>query len=150
MTREERCKLAIERGFSYDAETGDIFNRYGKKSKPNKSNGYHEICITVNKKSFKIQGHQFAWYYEYRDCVAELDHINGLRHDNRICNLRSVTKQQNQWNRLTAKGYYWNKKLNKWQSKIKVNKKNITLGCFDTEEKARNAYLEAKQKYHVI
>jgi hypothetical protein len=150
MTREERCQLAIKRGFSYDAQTGDIFNRYGKKSKPNKSNGYHEICITVNKKSFKIQGHQFAWYYEYRDCVAELDHINGLRHDNRICNLRPVTHQQNSWNRVNAKGYYMIKGRDRYRAEIKLNNKKIYLGFYKTEQEARKAYLQAKEIYHKI
>jgi hypothetical protein len=82
--------------------------------------------------------------------VFELDHINGIRNDNRIENLRSVTRQQNQWNRTTAKGYYWDKVKNKWRAELKLNRKKIYLGMFNTEEEARNAYLAAKQIYHVI
>jgi hypothetical protein len=148
MTREERCLLAIERGFTYNSETGEIFNRYGKKSKPNKLSGYHEFGIKVNKKTFKIQGHQFCWYYEYGYCANIIDHINGIRTDNRICNLREVTQQQNQWNRTRAKGYYMYN--GKYTSEIKLNNKKIYLGRFCTEQEAREAYLKAKEKYHVI
>ena len=125
MTREERCELAIERGFTYNSETGEIFNRYGKISNPNKQSGYHEMCVKVNRKSFKIQGHQFAWYYHNGYCANELDHINGIRNDNRICNLRSVTHQQNNWNRVNARGYHKMKNCNKYKAEIKLNSKKI-------------------------
>jgi hypothetical protein len=150
MTREERCKLAIERGFTYDSETGLIYNRYGKTSKPNKLSGYNEMCITVNKKPFKIQGHQFAWYYEHGYCANELDHINGVKTDNRICNLRSVTHQQNNWNRVNAKGYCVIKNSNKYKAEIRLNSKKIYLGTYNSEQEARAAYLEAKEIYHKI
>jgi hypothetical protein len=79
-----------------------------------------------------------------------VDHINGNKLDNRRENLRIVTNQQNQWNQTRAKGYYWNAERNKWQVTIVVNKKNIFLGRFDTEEQARQAYLNAKQELHKI
>jgi hypothetical protein len=148
MTREERCKLAIERGFTYNSETGFIYNRYGKISKIKHNNGYLDICITINKKNNHLLAHHFAWYWVYKECVEQLDHINGIRDDNRICNLRPVTNQQNQWNQINAKGYYWYKRQNKWKSQIKFNKKTIGLGYFNTEEEARNAYLQAKEIYH--
>ena len=80
----------------------------------------------------------------------QVDHINGNKLDNRRCNLRIVTQQQNQFNRTRAKGYCWHKRINKWQAKICINYKYIHLGYFDTEEQARLAYLQAKEKYHVI
>jgi len=150
MTREERCKLAIERGFTYDSETGLIYNRFGKIVKSNDKDGYIRFGLTVNKKTYGIGGHQFAWYYMYKECIEQIDHINGIKNDNRIFNLRSVTNQQNQWNRTTAKGYSFFKRDNKWQSKIKLNNKTIFLGLFKTEEEARNAYLQAKEIYHKI
>ncbi len=79
-----------------------------------------------------------------------IDHINGNPLDNRRCNLRIVTCQQNQWNQIKAKGYTWHKKTNKWQVRIAINQKNISLGLFDTEQEAHNAYLSAKEKYHKI
>ena len=151
MTREEKCKLAIERGYTYNPETGLIYNRYGKISKSmNCNTHYIQLNIHINKKSFIVLGHQFAWYWVNKECVEEIDHINGIRNDNRIFNLRSVTRQQNQFNRKKAKGYCWNKVTKKWQVQIKLNQKSIYLGLHNTEEEARNAYLQAKEKYHVI
>ena len=46
------------------------------------------------------------------------------------------------------KGYYWDEATQKWKAKISCNYKVIHLGSFDTPEEARQAYLEAKKKYH--
>jgi len=148
MTREEKCKLAIERGYTYDPETGLIYSRFGKLRNRKEKSGYIKFGTKINYKHLNLYGHQFAWYWVNKECVEEIDHINGIKEDNRICNLRSVTKSENQWNRKTTKGYYYFKKSNKWCAKIKVNYKNIYLGLFNTEEEARNAYLAAKEIYH--
>ena len=150
MTREEKCKLAIERGFTYNSKTGQIINKH-KQIKSNVK-GYINIQMRVAEKKFNLYAHQFAWYWVNKECVEQIDHINGIRDDNRICNLRSVTRQQNQWNRTTAKGYY--KQIYKdsiyYIAQISINTKPIYLGSYNSEEEARNAYLAAKQIYHVI
>jgi hypothetical protein len=84
------------------------------------------------------------------DSKIQVDHINGIRHDNRLENLRLVNNQQNQWNRTTAKGYYWNKQHRKWKAQLKVDGKTQFLGYFDTEEAAHEAYLESKAIHHII
>ena len=149
MELEEKCKLAIEQGYSYNAEKGLV---YGKKNKLLTSNdrGYMRLQLYVNNKVYRIRGHQFAWYWFYKECVKEIDHINGNRSDNRICNLRSVTRQQNMWNKKNAKGYYFHKAAQKYAGQIRINTKAIHLGLFNTEEEARNAYLAAKEIYHVF
>jgi hypothetical protein len=80
------------------------------------------------------------------DCI---DHINGIRLDNRVVNLRITTHQGNNHNYTRAKGYCWNKPAKKWRSHIHLNNKQIHLGYYDTEEDARQAYLTAKEKYHI-
>jgi hypothetical protein len=149
MTRKERIELAIERGFTYDEITGNIYGVRGKVI-TRKVNGYIVIAIIDSNKQYHLQGHQFAFYYKYGKVVDCIDHINGIKDDNRIDNLRSVTSQQNQHNRTTAKGYHFDKRVNKYQSYISLNRKNIYLGLFKTEQEARQAYLEAKEKYHLI
>jgi len=150
MTREEKCIWSINTGYKYDIESGLIYNRYNKLvNTPSKSTGYIQLNIQLEDKTLKLYGHQFAWYWVHKECANEIDHINGARYDNRLCNLRSVTRQQNQWNRTTAKGYHWDKKNKKWRAHITLNKKSINLGHFNTEEQARQAYLDAKQKFHV-
>jgi hypothetical protein len=149
MTREEKCQLAKTRGYSYNVETGQVVNKHGKQIKKN-IKGYTTIQMKVQDKIFYLYGHHFAWWSTYNECVFELDHINGIRNDNRIENLRSVTRNQNQWNRTTAKGYSFKAKKNKYESSIVIKNKYIYLGSYNTEEEARNAYLAAKQIYHVI
>ena len=80
----------------------------------------------------------------------QVDHINGVKHDNRLENLRLVTPQQNQHNRLTAKGYCWNKQHNKWQAHIQLDGRSINLGRFVVESEARDAYMNAKLIHHKI
>jgi AP2 domain. len=66
-------------------------------------------------------------------------------------NLRIVTPQENQFNRLNAKGYHWNKHNQKYLSSINgVDGVRMYLGSFDDKEDARKAYADAKAKYHII
>jgi hypothetical protein len=153
MTREEKCKLAIEKGFIYNPITGEILYN-NKNCYKNKNNGYLRLYLGTdkNRKIIYLRAHQFAWFWVNKECVEEIDHINGIRDDNRICNLRSVTRQKNQWNRTTAKGYY--KQIYKnsiyYIAQIYINKKGVYLGSYNTEEKAKQAYINAKEKYHII
>jgi len=78
-----------------------------------------------------------------------IDHIDGNKTNNNIDNLRVVTHQENQFN-TKAKGYYFNKQHKKWQAYICVDNKKIHLGYYETEAEAHQAYLTAKEKYHII
>jgi len=80
------------------------------------------------------------------DCI---DHINRIPLDNRVENLRITTQQGNNQNRTRVKGYSWDKQSKKYEANIKVNYKKIHLGYYNTEEKARQAYLNGKEKYHI-
>lgn len=74
------------------------------------------------------------------------DHINGNKLDNRRCNLRSVTNQQNSFNRICrgeAKGVSHFKKNGKWRVQITFNQHNYHGGYFETEDQARRAYNDA-------
>jgi hypothetical protein len=142
MTRLEKCELAKEKGYTYDPETGKVFNPKGKEL-ISKCGGYYEIRNT----SVRMFSHQFAWYWVYNEVVDYIDHIDQIKTDNRIDNLRSVTNQQNAFNNQ-AKGYVLQN--NKWRAYIHHNNKKIHLGYYKTEEEARQSYLLAKEKYHII
>ena len=146
MTRLEKCELLKLKGYTYDPETGKIYGIH-KKELCSKIKGYKYINIG---NGIKLSQHHFAWYMVYGNVdFIELDHINRIKTDNRICNLRIADRTLQQYNR-EAKGYYKYARTNKWISRIQVDKKTICLGTFNTEEEARQAYLIAKEKYHKI
>ena len=151
MTILERCQLAKEKGFTYCPVSGEIKGVYGKVITKTDNHGYSLIQLMTEGKKYYILGHRLAWFLHYETLpINSIDHIDGNRSNNRIDNLRDVTNQQNQWNRTTAKGYCWNKELKKFQAYIHINGKIKNLGRFKTEQEARNAYLTAKEIYHVI
>ena len=84
----------------------------------------------------------------------DIDHINGIRDDNRVVNLQYITKIENDRKRSKMNGKdikgFTNRPNGKYESSICVNNKRLYLGMFDTEEDARKAYIEAKFKYHNV
>lgn len=87
----------------------------------------------------------------------EVDHINGVPSDNRLCNLREATSEQNQQNtkkRLTNTSGYtgvvWCKQQKQWKSRIQFKRKFYHLGRFASKEAAYEAYLKAKAQLHTF
>lgn len=148
MTREERCLLAIEKGYTYNPETGKVYSKFNREITKHTNMGYIILQLKLNNKAYGLLSHQFAWYVTHKEIVEEIDHINGQRDDNRIYNLRSVNHQSNSWNNTKAKGYSWCKRDKRFITSIKVNGKNICLGRYNTEAEAKEAYI--KEKYHNI
>lgn len=118
------------------------------------TNGY--IHIGVNSKRYLA--HRLAWLYVHGEIPKhDIDHINGVRTDNRIINLRSVTRTENMQNLRKASvrnkscgllGATWNKALSKWQSQIKLHGKALHLGFFNDPHSAHEAYLTKKREVH--
>ena len=148
MTRLEKCEILKVKGYTYDPQTGKIYGIKGQEIL-RKCNGYISFGGTRNWKHY-CYGHHYAYFMTYGNVdFTMLDHINRDRSDNRICNLRIVTHQENCFNN-NYKGYSWDINRNKWKSQIRIDGKSIHLGRYDTEEEARQAYLIAKEKYHII
>ena len=83
----------------------------------------------------------------------QVDHINCNKLDNRKCNLRLCSNQENAFNRRKhynnksgLKGAYRDGK--RWRSQIYLDGKHIHLGGYDTPEEAHQAYCDASKKYH--
>ncbi len=124
-------------------------NKWIQNKSKNYSDGY--CYIMIDRKRIKFHRLIAFCFLKLENIIGNnktniVDHINRNCSDNRVENLRIVSKQQNTFN-TNAKGYY--KKNNKWAAQIRYNK-IIYLGLYDTEEEARNAYLRAKEQYHII
>jgi len=110
---------------------------------------YGYIDVKFDGSSYKAHRLVYIWYNGDIPDGIEIDHINRQRADNRIENLRLVTKQENSYNR-ESKGYYWHKKDKRFIAQIQVEGTWLYLGSYIIEEEAKNAYKEAKIKYHII
>ena len=135
MTREEKCLLAIEKGYIYNPETGSVIGPHGRLLSSTNYSGYLMISLTLDNKTYNLRQHQFAWYWVNREIGDSIDHINRIKSDNRIINLRSVTHKENTQNKY-FKGYYYHKRDNNWNVYIKVDNKRKYLASFKTEKDA--------------
>ena len=113
-----------------------------------KRTGYIEI--TIKKKKYLAHRLVYIWHFGDIQDNLQIDHINRIRNDNRIENLRVVTNQQNKFNKTNTKGYTYNKKNKKFQARITINGKEKNLGYFNNEDEAHTAYLNAKEKVHTF
>ncbi len=75
MTREEKCLLAIEKGYKYNPETGEIFGIRGKVITRKDKYGY--INLGLYNPKFQLLGHHLAWYITYNEIVDCIDHRDG-------------------------------------------------------------------------
>lgn len=99
------------------------------------------------------RAHRIAWLIHYGAWPAnQIDHINGVRHDNRIENLRDVPSVENNRNTRMActntsgfPGVYPSGK--KWRARIKVNRRSIGLGSFESIDAAVMARKRAMAHY---
>lgn len=152
--------ILVEGEIVYVNKDGDFYRRILKAnryydvglhkivSKPD-SSGY--IYTTIN--GTHVLPHRIiaACYLglDLANTKCQVDHINRIRHDNRLINLRLVTNQQNMFN-TNAKGYSWHKARNKWSAQIHINGKKKHIGYYVEEEDARAAYLAEKKLIHIM
>lgn len=141
ITAAELCN-----GYLYDRETGKFKNK-----KTGNSLGYHNydgyVVIRIGKYEYKA--HRLAWLYVKGKLPSlDIDHINGIRSDNRFSNLREATRQENIRNihksRISGKppeeiGVDYCKRNKKWRSRIWDGTKEIHLGWFIDKESAMRA-----------
>lgn len=116
--------------------------------------------VQVNLAGTMLKGHRLAWFLHYGQWPdGQIDHVNGIRSDNRIANLRCVSHQVNAQNQRNGSrssatgliGVYVDRRHGKpwvYRAKIQVNKRQIHLGGFPTPEAAHLAYVTAKRRLH--
>jgi len=117
--------------------------RYGKTVGTN-GNGY--IRVQIDKKTYYL--HKLAWLYIYGYIpVGVIDHIDGIKTDNRIVNLRNIKKREDCLNRKIHRngrkaGCYFDMGKKKWTAQIRIGDRRKTIGRYDTEEEASLAYYQ--------
>ena len=98
--------------------------------------GYYHICI----RGKIYRSHQLVWLYFNGEIPKVIDHINGIRTDNRLCNLRATTFRGNSINSSIGSkntsgmvGVYFVKSISKWGAQIKNYGDVFWLGSYDNK-----------------
>lgn len=141
----ERISLErLRKALRYDPATGFFYRRTkaGHKRAGTVAHGYRYIYLQGK----RYAEHHLAWFYVYGTWVDEIDHINRIKGDNSIANLRPATRSQNNANakargRLNTKGV--SASYSKFRAHITINGKFHYLGTFDTIEDAKETYRKA-------
>jgi hypothetical protein len=103
----------------------------------------------------RLLAHRVIWAIVYgRWPRDQIDHINGVKDDNRLANLREATAVTNQRNQKRhsdkaplPKGVSAYANCGTFRARIVVNGKSIFLGTFPTAEEAHAAYVAAARRY---
>lgn len=154
----------------YDPETGKLFWKPRPSSMfptPARAAAWNairagkEAFATIHASGYRrttilnqtINAHRLIYAMVYGEWPPEVDHINGIRHDNRLCNLRGVTKAENARNVASPRnvsgvcGVIFYKKLGKWGAYINRDKKRVHLGVYAEKATAVAARKRAELEY---
>ena len=113
--------------------------------------------LTISVFGVVYAAHRVAWsiYHGADPQQMSVDHINMVKSDNRISNLRLASHKENLSNRKKQrnnksgyKGVIFKKQINKFVASICVNGKNKHLGCFGSADEAYSAYCSAARLLH--
>lgn len=149
----------LRRIIEYDPETG-ILRDKGVRTRGVKGRalGNHDkdgyLLLKVYQVTYKA--HRLAWLYVHGEWPKnEIDHINGVKDDNRIANLRDVSQSFNQHNILEAmknskSGVRGVRRLSSgsWEANIRHQGKRVRLGTFGSINEAGKAYQQARLRLH--
>lgn len=145
--------------FTYCEDTGDLIRRY--KTGPNvklgvvaghiDAQGYRRVRVD----GVTCAAHRVAWVMVHgSEPVGSIDHINGVRSDNRAANLRDVSHSVNLQNQRKPRsdnvlGVQGVRALGgKYEARIWTEGRGVSLGSFATAAEASTAYRKAKRAMH--
>lgn len=146
--------------FVYDRETGII--KWRKRFNPKQradlvagcANGDGYTRIGINGKIYPAHRIAMLLAYGFYGDGLDVDHINHIRDDNRLVNLRFATHTDNQRNQSInsrnatgVTGVFYRVDMRKYVAQIQVDRKTIYLGSFVSLEEAAKARRDADIKY---
>lgn len=155
---------------TYDAETGGFTwlkrpletfpaPRHGRMwnarfaGKPALNTKHHAGYLYGELSGQPYLAHRLAWYFVHNEVPDEVDHINGVRDDNRICNLRTVNRKVNCRNAAMSRkntsgmtGVVWDKLNSKWT--VRLGHKFLGRYSSFNEAVTVRKMAEIKDKYH--
>ena len=138
-------------------EDGVLINRVmrGRRAMPGEPagspDGHGYLCLKVDNVKYRV--HRIVWLLSYGNWpTGQIDHVNGVRDDNRIENLRVVSVQENQRNSHrrvdnTSGVTGVCKDHGGWRARIKVNGKRINLGFFKSFDAAVAARKQGESNF---
>ena len=116
------------------------------------NDGHGYLCGAIFGSLYRA--HRIIWKIVHNEDPPQIDHINGVRSDNRISNLRAVSNAANHKNmkRSSANssghtGVLWFARTRRWRSEITVDGRNVHLGYFLNLEDAVAARKEAEVRH---
>lgn len=128
------------------SDFGRVFSLINDKFLKPGANERGYLQVGLNRKTFKIARLVAKHFLKNWDPDLTVDHINHIKDDNRVTNLRMLTNSKNNSNKLKTpnhssiyRGVSFFKRDNKWEAKVK----RIYIGYFDTELEAA----QARDKY---
>jgi hypothetical protein len=119
----------------------------GERAGSKRKDGYRTIKLGLGdrSKTTTILEHRLIWFYHHqRIADDQIDHINGIRDDNRIENLRIVTSRQNSHNtKRHREGHLWGttRHENGWRANLTVKSKAVYIGWYKSQLDAHKAAL---------
>ena len=147
--------------FKYEPETGLLYwrerplyhfdnigwkmNSFNNRKANTVVSEIHNDYIYVAIDSVRYRVHRVIWkLYHGTEPGETIDHINGIRNDNRICNLRLASFLENSQNVVNLKknnksgyvGVCWHEKAGKWRATFSYKGDTVHLGLFDTAYEA--------------
>ena len=159
MTAQILTQARLRELLDYDPKTGGFTWRIRrnqlalKGSKAGTPDSHGHIQIGVDGKFYLA--HRLVWMHVYGLWPnLDVDHINGIKSDNRIENLRDISTAMNCQNELKARSNSQTKLLGTHRvrygyiAQICVNGKKRYIGLFKTAEEAHTAYIRAKRELH--
>lgn len=154
---QERFKELV----SYDPDTGHFTRR--TKSGVRKWRKTGSVCVSGSGKGYvyicldykSYMAHRLVWLYVYgKFPEQEIDHISGDGTDNRLANLRSVSRLENRKNirkfennKSGITGVHFDKSIKRWVAYINVSRKRFNLGCYGHIFEAVCARKSAESEY---